>query len=108
MFKGVILYRDDEITNTKSDEAMRLLNIKVDKEFGCYDWEDYEDVSHDRYLILDSRTKDYFYGSSDGMDFIAVDTEESLKILKEVYPEFTVEDMEHTRYPWDYDYKRDK
>jgi hypothetical protein len=57
---------------------------------------------------MDSRTKDYFYGSSDGMDFIAVDTEEALKILKEVYPEFTVVDMEHAHYPWDYDYKRDK
>ena len=42
------------------------------------------------------------------MDFIAVDTEEALRILKEVYPEFTIEDMKHADYPWDYDYKRDK
>jgi len=62
----------------------------------------YCEIMCDRITDLDKKTKAYYCGYDDGKDVIAVVHPELIPIIKEIYPEFEIQEMYRDSFSWDY------
>lgn len=94
------------IINTEILEDLEKLGLTLRKPFdelSDNELETYQDMIWDRTSKLSIITKEkYFCGSNNGKNFFAV-TSDKIDTLREIFPKFSIIEIESQDFPWDRD-----